>query len=108
MVMEDLIKIFVDAMNQKQMVMVRFKTIGDGQVLLRKCASLDIALSKRAKMPKFKFHFWDFDKCHLLSLESEQIIEICIIEETFRPEEFVTWKITSSSWCIARDWGRFS
>lgn len=108
MTMKDLINIFVDAMNRKQMVMVRFKARSDGKVLIRKCASLDIAPSKRAKMPKFKFHFWDFDKSHVLSLEAEQVIEIYIIEETFRPEEFVTWKITSSSRCIACDLGRFS
>lgn len=111
MLVKDLIMIFADAINKKKMVMVKFNAKGNGQILLRKCAPLDYALSKRAKIQRFKFHFWDFDSSkqnHVLSLDSEQIIEVYIIEETFKLEEFITWNTTASPWLIIREWGCFS
>jgi len=111
MVMKDLIMIFVDAINKKKMLRVKFNAKVNGQILLRKCAPLDYALSKRAKTPRFKFHFWDFDSSkqnHVLSLDLEQIIEVYIIEECFEPAEFITWDTTASHWLIRRDWGIYS
>jgi len=111
MVMKDLIMIFADAINRRQKMMVNFKAKGDGPVLLRRCAPLDMAPSKRAKTPRFKFHFWDFDSSkqnHVLSLDSEQIIEVYIIEEIFRPEGFINWDTATSPWFIVRDWGLYS
>lgn len=107
---KDLIMTLADAINKKQMVVVRFKA-RNSQVLLRKCAPLDYSLSKRTKIPKFKFHFWDFGsnkKNHVLSLDYEQIIELSIIDERFKPEEFITWDMTVSPWLIIRDWGVYS
>ena len=107
---KDLIMFITEGIQKKQMVMVRFNA-RDGQILLRKCAPLDYAISKRAKTPRFKFHFWDFDssiKNHLLSLDLEQIIEVDIMEESFNPEDFVTWNTAKSPWFIARDWGIYS
>ena len=106
----DLIITFTQGIHEKQMVMVRFKA-RDGQILLRKCAPLDYGISKSAKRPRFKFHFWDFGSSienHILSLDSEQIIEVYIIEEDFRPEDFITWNTTASPWIIIRDWGIYS
>lgn len=111
MVIKDLIMIFADAINRKQMLVVRFKAKGNGQVLIRKCAPLDYAISKRTNIPRFKFHFWDFDsskQSHTLSLDSEQIIEVYIIEESFRPEEIIKWDTSASPWLIRRDWGIYS
>lgn len=110
MIIKDLIMTLADAISKKQMVMVRFKA-KDNQVLLRKCAPLDYSLSKRAKIPKFKFHFWDFGsshKNHVLSLDNEQIIELSLIDESFKPEEFITWDTKKSPWLIIRDWGIYS
>ena len=107
MVMKDLVTTFADAINRKQMVMVRFKT-QSGQVLLRRCAPLDYALAKRANIKRFKFHFWDFDKNHLLSLDAEQIIELVVTDEDFRPKEFITWDTKASQWLIKRDWEIYS
>lgn len=111
MVMKDLIIIFADAINRKQILMVKFKSKCDGQIGVRKCAPLDYALSKRTKIQRFKFHFWDFDSSkqnHVLSLDSEQIIEVYIIEEIFKPDEFISWDTTASPWLIRRDWGIYS
>lgn len=111
MVVKDLIMIFADAINKKKMVMVKFNAKGNGQILLRKCAPLDYALSKRAKIQRFKFHFWDFDSSkqnHVLSLDSEQIIEVYILEESFKPDEIISWNTKETPWFIARDWGIYS
>jgi hypothetical protein len=104
---EELIMNFADGINKKQMVMVRFIN-RDGQVLMRKCAPLDCGISKRAKKPRFKFHFWNFDSRHILSLDIEQIIEIFMIEENFKPEDFITWNTADSPWFIVRNWGKYS
>ena len=107
---KDLITTLANAINNKQMVMVRFKT-RDNQILLRKCAPLDYSLSKRAKTPKFKVHFWDFGSSkqnHVLSLDYEEIIELSVINESFKPKDFITWDTKASPWLIIRDWGIYS
>jgi hypothetical protein len=100
---------FADAMQNNRKVLLTFLT-RDNSTLLRKCAPLDIAPSRRAKVKFNKFHFWDYDSAnpHILSIDPSQIIDLQILEETFNPEDIVTWDTTQSPWCIKRDWGRLS
>lgn len=102
---------FTAAIQNKNIVLVRFQTKANNRVLLRKCAPLDIAPSKRAKNKVFKFHLWDFDsskKNHILSLEPSQILDLSIKEEQFKPEEFIIWSTATAPWCVLRDWGIYS
>jgi hypothetical protein len=82
----------------------------DNATLQRKCAPLDIAPSRKAKIKLNKFHFWDYDSStpHVLSIEPRQIIDLQITEETFNPEEIVTWDTKQSPWCVQRNWGGLS
>lgn len=102
---------FTAAIQNKNTVLVKFQSKSNNEVLLRKCAPLDIAPSKRSKNKVFKFHLWDFDsgkKSHILSLEPDQILDLSINEEQFKPEEFVVWNTATTPWCVVRDWGVYS
>lgn len=92
------------------MVLVTVITKGSKE-LVRKCAPLDIAPSRRATIKYYKFHLWDFDsipKPHTLSLHPQQIINMEILEEEFNPADFISWDTTTSPWSVARDWGDLS
>lgn len=102
---------FADAIQRKRFVLLKFKSKGDGQVLSRKCAPLDIAPSRKTKKFHYKFHFWDYDsgdKPHVLSLNPDQIIDFDILDDQFNPEEFITWDTAACPWSVKRDWGNFS
>lgn len=108
---KELIFVMAKAIEHKNLIVVHFKRKGTESIVVRKCAPLDYGLSKRTKCKCFKFHFWDFGKNgfpHPLSLESEQIFNIEISEETFKPEEFITWNVKQNPWMILRDWGEYS
>lgn len=111
MEMRSLIFNFADAIQRKRLVLLKFKTLGDGQMLQRKCAPLDIAPSRRSKTKNNKFHLWDFESCeqnHVLSINPDQIIDFKILDEQFKPEDFITWDTLSRPWSVKRDWGTHS
>ena len=102
---------FADAIQKQRLVLIKFRAKDDGQILLRKCAPLDIAPSRKTKSKNFKFHLWDFDgspRSHTLSLDPDQIIELTILDEQFQLGNFISWDIASRPWCVKRDWGKFS
>nr|WP_092074122.1 hypothetical protein [Dendrosporobacter quercicolus]NSL47750.1 hypothetical protein [Dendrosporobacter quercicolus DSM 1736]SDM78119.1 hypothetical protein SAMN04488502_10791 [Dendrosporobacter quercicolus] len=101
---------FADAIHRKKIIQLTYIT-KELQQQERKCAPLDMAPSRRAKIPFYKYHVWDFDsqpKPHIVSLNPEQIIQIELLDEEFKPEDIVTWDTTKSPWSIVRDWGRLS
>jgi len=105
-----LLSTFADAIQRKKIVRVTYVT-KDLQQLVRKCAPLDMAPSRRAKIPYYKYHFWDFEsvpKPHVVSLNPEQIIHLEILDEEFKPEDIITWDTSKSPWSVVRDWGRLS
>lgn len=99
---------FVEAIQKQNMVLVKFQTKSNLQGVVRKCAPLDIAPSKRTKNQVFKFHLWDYDKQHILSLEARQLLDVEVTAEVFQPEDIITWSIAAAPWCVARDWGSYS
>lgn len=108
---EELIYSFAGAIRSRQIIIVKFRTKTSNQILLRKCAPLDIAPSKRSKNKIFKFHLWDLESGktnHILSLEPSQIIEWEITDEQFEPAKIVTWNVASAPWCVKRDWSTLS
>lgn len=98
-----------EAIQSTRKILLTFKT-KDNRILTRTCAPLDIAPSKRAKIKFYKFHLWDYDSTnpHVLSIMPDQIIEMKLTEDTFNPEEIVTWDIMKSPWNVKRNWGRLS
>lgn len=105
-----LLSTFADAIQRKKIIRLTYVT-KELQQLVRKCAPLDMAPSRRAKIPYYKYHVWDFEsqpKPHIVSLNPNQIIHLEILDEEFKPEDIITWDTTKSSWSIIRDWGRLS
>lgn len=108
--MKPLLLSMADAINRKKKLTLRFLSKDKGE-LTRTCAPLDVATSRKAKEKHFKFHFWDYDSTpnpHILSIKPDRIIELTILEDSFYPEEIVTWDTQKSPWFIKRDWGSLS
>jgi len=108
---KELIYGFAGAIHSRRIVIVKFRAKTSNQILLRKCAPLDIAPSKKTKNKTFKFHLWDLESekaNHILSLEPSQIIEWEITDEQFEPAKIITWNVASAPWCVIRDWGTLS
>jgi hypothetical protein len=101
---------FADAIQRKKIIRLTYVT-KDLHQLVRKCAPLDMAPSRRAKIPLYKYHVWDFEsqpKPHIVSLNPNQIIQIEVLEEEFEHKDIITWYTTKSPWSIVRDWDRLS
>jgi len=99
---------FISAIRNKKKVRVIFFSKEDKETITRKCAPMDYGPSRRTKGKNERFHLWDYEsatKNHTLSLSPQQVEKIEILDETFDPAEFVTWK---TDWIISRDWGTFS
>lgn len=99
-----------DAIQRKKLIRITFRAKEDGQERIRLCAPLDLSPSERANNKFYKYHVWNMDSLpnpHILSLSPEQIIHIEVTEESFIPEQIVTWK-RKKLWTIVRDWGSLS
>ena len=102
---------FIDAINNKQKVLLKFDSKEDGHALERKCAPMDYGPSRRAHDKKDRYHLWDYEsdtEQHVLSLLENQIISIEKLDEEFDPGEFITWDLNKSPWFYPRDWGIYS
>ena len=96
---------FIAAIHSKNKLSVTFYSKQDDANIVRTCAPMDFAPSKRAADKSDRFHFWDYDsdqKQHTLSLLPDQVVGIEVLQSKFDPAEFVTWP---PAWTIARDWG---
>ncbi len=92
---------FIQALHDKHKVKITFYSKADRQTLVRICAPLDYGPDPRSKDQSERFHVWADDSvsgAHLLSLTSDQIRRLDILDEEFDPGDFV--------WFIARDWGQ--
>jgi hypothetical protein len=103
--------VFIAAIHSKNKVRLTFYSKEDGTTLVRTCAPMDYAPSRRAHDKSDRFHFWDYDsdtKIHTLSLLPNQVVNIEKLPETSNPAEFITWNVQTSPWTVARDWAQFS
>jgi len=99
---------FVTAIRNKHLVEIHFRTkAGDERV--RVCVPLDFGPSRRNIQPNpSRYHFWDLDSPdgpHILSIVSEQLLGIKLLDRSFEPSDYVTWK---PDWHIERDSGEES
>jgi len=100
---------FAGAIQSKQVIEVTFVAKNRQQVT-RRCIPLDFAPSERDSRKAFKYHMWSLDstpKHHIVSLTSEQIIQLKVLEEIFDPKNFISWT-RKWGWTIGRDWGELS
>jgi hypothetical protein len=104
--------LFINAIQDRQMIEIAFYSKeDDDQLIVRRCAPMDIGPSRRAKDQTDRFHAWDFEagtSNHTLSLKPEQVQSIRLLSQTFNPEDFITWSTTKSPWFVSRNWGRYS
>lgn len=101
-------EIFINNMHNKKKIYVSFFSKEDGCVQTRLCAPMDYGPSSRAANKNNRFHMWDYEsdkKNHPLSLLPDQITDLKSTNESFEPEEFVTWE---PKWIVPRNWGKYS
>ena len=99
---------FLQAVEHKKKIRLKFYSKEDGYILTRLCAPMDYGPSRRAKNKENRFHFWDYESDstnHVLSLLKDQIVEMEFTDSSFEPSEFITWP---TDWFIERDWGHYS
>lgn len=99
---------FVQAINDKKLVLVKFNSKEKG-IIERTCVPFDFGPSRLAKLKIDKYHFKDLDSptnSHTLSILPAQIINIEILDESFVPNDYVTW--SPVKWFLKRDWGECS
>jgi hypothetical protein len=102
---------FIQAIRDCKKVRLTFFSKEDEGTLIRKCAPMDYGPSRRAKEKNDRYHLWDYEsdtEQHTLSLNPEQVKGLDILEESFDPDEFVTWDTSASPWFVERDWGSHS
>jgi hypothetical protein len=103
-----MLEIFLQGIHEKRLMSIKFIAKSDGALRERKCIPFDFGASSNAKNKSDKYHFYDLNSPngrHNLSLFSEQIREIILLDENFEPKEYVTW---TPDWIIDRDWGEYS
>jgi len=96
---------FIEALNEKKKVRVRFYSPADSGVVDRVCAPMDYGPGKAAADGLHRYWLWDGagnGGAAALGLEPEQVVELKVLGEPFDPAAFGdhAWP-----WAVARDWG---
>lgn len=102
---------FIEAIQKRRMVSVKFFSEEDMGVLTRKCAPMDYGSTRKYRDGRDRYHLWDYESDetpHPLLIVPESIESLQVLDETFDPAGFVTWDTVTSPWHISRDWGPFS
>jgi len=99
--------VFLEAINHRKKVRVVVDSYEKGRIE-RVCIPFDFGPSRVYNDGTSRYHFYDLDSPdgpHNLSILPEQLSEIEILNESFEPGDYVTWR---PSWFISRDWGVYS
>lgn len=108
MTMHNQHNLFIDAIQNKKKLKIRFYSEEDRKFLERVCAPMDYAGGTRIKDGLPRYWVWDFESNktnHTLPLRAERIDSVTDTGEVFEPASFVTWP---TAWVINRNWGAFS
>ncbi|MCX6579895.1 MAG: hypothetical protein NT166_06885 [Candidatus Aminicenantes bacterium] len=98
-------EMFIEAIQDKIKLKVTFFSKDDGGYITRTCAPMDYGQSRHTNTKDDRYHLWDYDSSHTLSLPITQVKNIEHTEQSFDPAEFLKWP---TNWIIRRDWGKFS
>jgi hypothetical protein len=93
---------FIDAINEKKKVRVRFYSKADNGVLDRVCAPMDYGLGNAAADKLNRYWLWDYTSntgTHILGLAPQEIVDLQVLGEVFDPAEFGA---TPWPWSIPR------
>ncbi len=98
---------FLSAIAETNLIELTFTSNSKG-VTTRICAPMDFGLWKRSSSTEVRYHFIDLSSsqgAHPLSIKADQILELNVLDEKFKPENLIHW---IPEWHIARDWGIYS
>ena len=98
-------KLFLMAIDNKQLIQIRFISNKERTEIIRVCAPLDFATGQREKVKTFRFFVYDIDNRHTIGIAVDQLIDIHVLDEVFDPEEIISWNRSGKSWNYKRDWG---
>ena len=96
---------FLEAINERMKVRVRFYSIADSGVIDSVCAPMDYGSGDAPQGGLNRYWLWDYKNStgtHNLSLSPQQIVELHVLNEMFDPAEF---GMRPWPWSIARGWG---
>ena len=104
---------FLRAIDNKLKVKVTFnaKEKNKGQIT-RICIPFDFGPAQKTDAidKSAKYHLWDLTSpdpkgSHNLSLNSDQIAHLEVLDENFDPADYIKWQ---PKWIYKRDWGNYS
>ena len=96
---------FIEAIEEKKRVCLRFYSKADSGVIDLVCAPLDYGLEAGIPDGVNRYSLWDYTSnngSHTLSLLPEQVLDLRVLGEVFDPAEL---DVRTSPWSIPRDWG---
>lgn len=105
--MSEIKNVFIESIHKRVIVKITFNAKDKG-IITRRCIPFDFGPSRRYKDGLDRYHFYDLDSPegnHNLSILPEQLITIVLVNEGFRPDDYVKW---TPKWFIKRDWGNVS
>jgi hypothetical protein len=97
-------KQFIEAIQEKHKVCLRFYSTADSGVMDLVCAALDYGPGAGFQDGVSRYWLWDYTSntgVKLLGLLPEQVLDIRILGEVFDPAQFGA---TAPTWTIPRDW----
>jgi hypothetical protein len=96
---------FIEAINQKKKVCLRFYSRADSGVIDLVCAPMDYGPGAGIQDGINRYSLWDYTSnngSHTLSLLPDQVLDLRVLGEGFDPGQI---EVTSPQWSIPRDWG---
>jgi hypothetical protein len=96
---------FIEAINEKKKVCVRYYSKPDSGVLDRVCAPLDYGPGNETQDGLNRYWLWDYASAagaHALGLVPQQIVDLKVLGEVFDPAAF---GVQPAPWSIPRAWG---
>jgi hypothetical protein len=84
---------FLEALNEKRKVRVKFYSPADGGVLDRVCAPTDYGLGGETKDGLNRYWLWDYASdtgSYTLGLVPQQIVNLQVLGEKFDPAQFAS------------------
>lgn len=82
---------FIEAINEKKKVSVRFYSKADNGVLDRICAPMSYGQSSESEDELNRYWLWDYGSntaSHTLGLVPQQIVDLQVLGEVFDPAQF--------------------
>lgn len=97
-------KQFIEAINDKHKVCLRFYSRADSEVIDLVCAPIDYGPGAGVQDGVNRYWLWDYSSntgSPLLGLLPEQVLDIRVLAEVFDPAEL---RAPGSTWSVPRDW----